>query len=220
MKYRFIIIPALLIVFSLRLYAQDLNWGQVRDQQNHFMAAKFGADYATVMGLSYGQRLPWKLQTFLAVDLSSSFGQDLLDDWKMRFSVQSELWHSGHLSLGVKPGFIIRRFDSNVARLFSTGVDLTATLGYFGAKWTFAAEAHYDQTLATNVKHHFLQENYPGIYNGWIGATGGNFKFGGQLGYSFAENMLALKLGKAYARNFKDNPTLPFYFELSLLRAW
>ncbi|MBK9492708.1 MAG: hypothetical protein IPO07_31005 [Haliscomenobacter sp.] len=122
MKYRFII-TALLIVFSLRLYAQDLNWGQVRDQQTHFVAAKFGADYATVAGLSYGQRLPWKLQTFLAVDLSSSFGQDLLDDWKMRFSVQSELWHSGRLSLGIKPGFMLRRFDSNVARLFSTGVD-------------------------------------------------------------------------------------------------
>lgn len=218
---KFLFIGIFTILSFVKLYSQDLNWWQLRDQQqNHFIAAKFSADYGTVAGLSYGLRLPGKAVTFLAADFSSPFGKDLLDDWKMRLSLQRELWHSGHLSLGVKPGLLLRRFDSNIARLFNTGVDLTASLGYYSVKWTLAADAHYDQTLMTNVKHHSLQEFYPGIYNGWFGATGGNFKFGGQVAYSFGGNMLSLKLGKAFAKNFQDNPTLPFYFDLGFVKMW
>jgi hypothetical protein len=218
---KFLLISILMVLSFVKLQAQDLNWWQLRDQQqSHFIAAKFSADYATVAGLSYGQRLPGKVSTFLVADFSSPFGKDLLDDWKMRLSIQHELWHTGHLSLGIKPGFIVRRFDSNIARLFNTGVDLTATLGYYGAKWSLAADMQYDQTLMTNVQHHSLQEFYPGIYNGWIGATGGNFKFGGQVAYSFGGNMVSLKLGKAFARNFQDNSTLPFYFDVGFVKMW
>jgi hypothetical protein len=65
-----------------------------------------------------------------------------------------------------------------------------------------------------------LKENYPGIYEGWIGSTGGNFKFGMNVGHVLGKQFVSLRLGKVYARNFQDNPTLPFYFELALVKVW
>ena len=200
--------------------AQDLNWGRVRDQGQHFVGVKFGADYATMLGVSYGQRLPGKGQSFLAAEFSNAFGRDLLDDWKLRLSYQRELLQQGHFSLGLKPGLILRAYDSDIAKVLNVGIDLSAALGYYRPKWMLAAEVNVDHTLASKLNHQFLKEIYPEIYNGWIGSTGGNFKVGAQFAHHLGAQQIALRVGKVYAQNFKDNPTLPFYFELSLVKVW
>jgi hypothetical protein len=211
-------LPLWLMLISAN--AQDLNWEAVRNEGQHFVGLKFGADYATVMGLSYGQRLPSKRQSFLAAEFSTPFGRDLLDDWKLRFSYQRELWQQGHFSLGLKPGLIMRGYESNVAKVLNIGIDLSAALGYYRPKWMLAAEVKIDHTLASKLNHQFLKEVYPEIYNGWIGSTGGNLKVGAQFTRTVGGQQVALRIGKVYAQNFKDNPTLPFYFELSLLKLW
>ncbi|WP_373552588.1 hypothetical protein [Haliscomenobacter sp.] len=220
MKSRlFVLVFALCWMHSMT-FAQDLNWAQVQKEQQHFVAAKFGADYATVLGLSYGYRLPGKNLSFVSAELSSPFGRDLLDDWKLRLAYQLRVWQGGKLGLSLKPGLILRKYDSNIAKVLNVGIDLNTALGYYRPKWFIAAEAGVDHSLASKLKQGSLKENYPGIYEGWIGSTGGNFKFGGHLGYSFGTQLASLRLGKVYAQNFRDNPTLPFYFELTLLKIW
>ncbi len=214
-----IFISAMLALIFTPMKAQNLHY-QMSSGHNHFLAAKFGADYGTVIGLSYGQRITSAKPTFLTVESSIPFGHKLLDDWKMRLAVESELWKTRHFSFTLKPGFIVRRYDTDIARLLNIGADLTTSFGYFNAKWLFAIEANYDQSLSTHIKHHSLQENYPDIYNGWIGPAGANLKFGAQAGYAFGKNFLSIKAGKVYARSFQDNPTLPFYFEITCLRLW
>lgn len=213
---KIIIATAFLTLFFIKISAQDINWRSVGISQSHFVAAKFGGDYGLFSGLSYGLLLPGKYPTLFMADLSTPFGKVFLDDWKIRFSVQREIWHRGNFSLGIKSGLILRRQQSSVATLLNMGIDLTLAAGYSSSKWSFLVKANYDQTIATHINHHFLKENYPGIYNGWVSETGGNFKFGAHVARSIRGNMVSLELGKMYARNFSDNPTLPFYFELTL----
>lgn len=220
MKPRMLLMALPLWLMLISAKAQDLNWVQVRDEGQHFVELKFGADYATVMGLSYGQRIPGKRQSFFAAEFSTAFGLDLLDDWKLRLSYQRELWHQGHFSLGLKPGLTLRGYESDVAKVLNVGIDLNTALGYYCPKWMLAAEVNIDHTLASSLNHQFLKEIYPEIYNGWIGSTGGNIKVGAQFARTFGGQQVALRVGKVYAQNFKDNPTLPFYFELSLLKLW
>ena len=220
MKFRLLLMALPLCLMLVSVKAQDLNWERVRDGSQHFVGVKFGADYATVMGVAYGQRLPGKGQSFLAAEFSSAFGQDLLDDWKLRLSYQRELWHQGHFSLGLRPGLILRTYDSNIAKVLNVGIDLSAAVGYYRPKWMLAAEVNLDHTLASKLNHRFLKEIYPEIFNGWIGSTGGNLKVGAQFARTIGGQQVALRVGKVYAQNFKDNPTLPFYFELSLLKVW
>ena len=220
MKLRlFILVSALCLIHSVT-HAQDLNWAQVQKEQQHFVAAKFGADYATVLGLSYGYRLPGKKLSFVSAEVSSPFGRGLLDDWKLRLAYQLRVWQGGKLGLSLKPGLLVRAYESNIAKVLNVGIDLNTALCYYRPKWFLAAEAGVDHTLASKLKQGSLKENYPGIYEGWIGSTGGNFKFGGHFGYSFGNQLATLRLGKVYAQNFRDNPTLPFYFELTLLKIW
>jgi hypothetical protein len=40
------------------------------------------------------------------------------------------------------------------------------------------------------------------------------------VGHVLGKQFVSLRLGKVYARNFQDNPTLPFYFELALVKVW
>ena len=220
MKLRCLLMALPLWLMHVSAKAQDLNWERVRDEDQHFVGVKFGADYATVMGVAYGQRLPGKGQSFLAAEFSNAFGRDVLDDWKLRLSYQRELWHQGHFSLGLKPGLILRTYDSDIAKVLNVGIDLSAALGYYRPKWMLAAEVNLDHPLASKLDHRFLKEIYPEIYNGWIGSTGGNLKVGAQFARTIGGQQVALRVGKVYAQNFKDNPTLPFYFELSLLKVW
>lgn len=217
---KLLLTTAIFILFFIKIFAQDLHARLVERSQNHFVAAKFGGDYGMVTGLSYGRRLPGKYPAFVAAGLSMPFGKDFLDDWKIRVTVQREIWHRGRFSMEIKPGIILRRYESGIATLLNTGVDLTTAVGYSSTKWSFLVKANYDQTIATKIKHYFLKENYPEIYNGWIGPTGGNFKFGVYAARSFGKNVASLELGKAYARNFGDNQTLPFYFDLTFARLW
>jgi len=212
---KLIIVTVVFTIFFNRVSAQDINWRSIGTSQSHFIAAKFGGDYGMSSGLSYGIMLPGKHPTFFMTDLSMPFGKVFLDDWKIRVSMQREIWHRGNFSIGIKPGVILRRQQSSVATLLNTAIDLTLAAGYSSSKWSVLAKANYDQTIATHINHHSLKENYPEIYNGWVGATGGNFKFGVHATRSFGKNRVSLELGKMYARNFSDNPTLPFYFEMT-----
>jgi hypothetical protein len=64
-------------------------------------------------------------------------------------------------------------------------------------------------------------ENYPNAKDGWYEpATGGNFYYGVQTGYSFGNNDVTLKAGKVIQQDFKTDPVIPFYFQLGYNRRF
>lgn len=198
--------------------AQEVNWRSFNAPYKHLVSVNFGADYGTYYGLAYGYKLPGRLPVVLGTAISVPFGNYLLDDWKVKISGQSELWHNDQFSLGIQPGILVRRYQSDAARLYNISADLTTTFGYYRPAWGVAAEVNFDKTLSTHIKHNMLKDYYPEIRDGWYGATGGNFKFGMKGNYSFQTWSIFMKAGKVFAQDFKDNPTLPFFFEVSLLK--
>jgi hypothetical protein len=211
---RYIILFAIALCTNFVSKAQEVNWRLFNESYRHLISANLGADYGTNYGFAYGYKLSGPLPIVLGTELSIPFGNQLLDDWKVKLNGQSELWHNEKLSLGIKPGIIVRRYQSDAARLYNIGAEITTTFGYYRPKWGGAIEVNYDKALFTHIKHDMLKDYYPAIRDGWYGSTGGNFKFGIKANYSFKTWNIVLKTGKMYAQDFKDNSTLPFFFDI------
>jgi|SRR6187399_1456315 len=200
--------------------AQEINWRNLDSASRHVVAVHIGADFGTVYGISYGYQLPFKHPVLLGAAISVPFGKKFMDDYKVTASVQTEILHSNSFSFAIKPGMSMRRYHSDVASLYNVGAEITTTLGYYKNNWGVAVEANYDRSCATYVEHKTLKEYYPGILDGWYGSTGGNFKFGIKGNYWMKTTGIAFKAGKIYGQDFMDNPTLPFYSELSLVKRF
>lgn len=205
----------LLLAGSLSGKAQDINWRA--ENQGHLVSAYFGADYSFYYGISYGQLLNVKSKPLLAgTELILPFGEDVLDDWRWRTSLQAELWENNGFSFSLKPAFVTRRYESPLARMYNVGADLSMIFGYLKPKWGVSATVNYDRSFSTHITHGQLKEDYPEIADGWYNTAGGNFKFGARANLSVKSWHSFLSVGKHYGQDFRDNPTFPFFFELSL----
>ncbi len=197
--------------------AQEVNWRSMNERSNHLVSLYFGADYSSYYGISYGYAVKNKYKpVVIGTEFILPFGQEMLDDWRWNLNAQTELWNNNSLSFSLKPAFVVRRYASPLATLHNTAVALSANFGYVKPKGGIVAVLHYDKTIATHINHGLLKEYYPGIRDGWYSASGGNFKFGVRAHWSPGSWNAFLTLGKVYAQNFKDNPTLPFFAEISI----
>jgi hypothetical protein len=216
-----IIVSILIISCAWIASAQEIFWRNLNETGRHQVSLHVGLDYGTVYGLSYGYRFPVKQHpVVIGAAISSPFGRTIMDDFKGELTAQTEVWHSGGLSLAVKPGVVFRRYESSAARVYNIGAGLTTTFGYYRNKWGVAVEANYDRNFATYLEHITLRDNYPGIEDGWYRSTGGNFKFGLKGNYWLNETGVSLKVGKVYGQNFSDNPTIPYYTEFAILNRF
>jgi hypothetical protein len=93
---------------------------------------------------------------------------------------------------------------------------MSATIGYYKSKWFVAGEAEFDKAIITHFKHSkSYKEIYPLVKDGWYEpATGGNFYYGLQTGYSFKKNDIYLKAGKILNQDFQTRPLIPFSVQL------
>lgn len=114
----------------------------------------------------------------------------------------------------------MRNFSSEIARLFNIGADVTTNFGYSTSKWGITGSISYDRSLATHIKNDLLKEFYPEIQDGWYNSSGGNFKFGIRVNRSFKSWNTYMNIGKSFGQDFQDNPTLPFYLELSIQKQF
>jgi hypothetical protein len=221
MKTCKVILSVAVLMAASTIYSQEVNWKNTDPHTKHFLEVHFGADYCSYYGVSYGYNI---MNTFLPViagtDFDLSFGSEISDDLKSKTSLQAEIWRNNYFSWSVKPGFIVRRYESDMARLVNLGADFTTCFGYLKPTWGIAATINYDHTLATHIHNKVLKEYYPESRDGWYGTTGGNFKFGTRMNVSVKTLNFFVDLGKTYARNFKDNPTLPFYAEFSVQKQF
>ena len=106
--------------------------------------------------------------------------------------------------------------------MLNFGSDLSATAGYYKPKWLVAGEFGFDKALVTHFKHtNAFRENFPEVKDGWYQpATGGNFYYGVQAGYSFGANDITLNAGKVIQQDFKTEPTIPFYVQIGYNRKF
>ncbi len=218
--YKIALLSSWLLAFT-NSYSQEINWRNTDSSSSHFVSINFGADYSSYYGLSYGYKIKNKFAPIvIGNDFNVSFGKQLTDDWKSRTTIQTELWHNKHFSWSLKTGFIVKRFESEIARLVNLGADITTIFGFSKPKGGIGLVIHYDRSSSTHIKNKLLKEYYPEIKDGWYKTSGGNFKFGIRGNYSIKKWNTYLNIGKTYGQNFKDNPTLPFYLDIAIQKQF
>ena len=201
--------------------AQTLNWKNIQPQHKHFLNLNAGMDNGSVVGVAYGYRLRTKVPVIVGLEYSMPFGEKLLDDFKTKIGGQVNVLRSDHFFASVKAYGIFRRFENDLARLLNFGSEFSATAGYYRRKWFIAADAGFDKAIITHVKHSDLMKEYnPDLVSGWYIPTGGHFLYGLQLGRSFRQNDIYLKVGKTVEQDLKTSPSLPIYFQLGWSIKW
>lgn len=215
-----LIIIAIFLFFQNKIYAQVINWGNISNQNKHLLHANAGAEYGLTVGLGYHHLIPVKsFPLWVGGEFSKPSGNQLADDFKVRLGVQIRIVALKHFQFSARIQGISRRYHNQSVTLFNFGSDLAGTLGYYRKQWFLGAEAGFDKAIVTNFKHSewFKKNIYDNVQDGWYEpATGGNFYYGLQGGYSIKKIDFTLKAGKVLQQDFKSNPLLPFQAQLGV----
>jgi len=196
-------------------HAQTLNWASLQKEHRHVANLAIGLDYGITLGVGYGYQLKTKLPIVLGVEYSLPSGKNIADDFKTKVGGQIRWVSVGDFQFSTKIQGIFRRFENNYVRLNNFGSDLSGVIGYYKPKWFLAGEVGFDKAIVTHIKHPDLMKENFAIKDGWYeSATGGNFYYGLQSGFSWRSHDLTLKAGKAITQDFKTEPILPFYVQL------
>ncbi|MDO1451367.1 hypothetical protein Q0590_34145 [Rhodocytophaga aerolata] len=219
MKKVTIILIFIAFVFCLpKVNAQLINWNTMGSTQ-HIINANVGLDYSVSYGIGYGYKPNTKLPIIMDANFSMPSGKTLFDDFKTKIGGQMLLLDISNFRGALALYGMYRRQETELVRLQNFGSDMKATFGYYKSKWFVAAEAGFDKAVVTHFKHSqaFREKVYADVADGWYEpATGGNFSYGLQTGYSFKKTDLTLALGKRISQDFKTAPFLPLYVNLGL----
>jgi hypothetical protein len=209
---------AIVLFMMMTGYAQNLNWANLSQDQQHIINVNIGMDYSVNYAIGYGYKLKTALPIIASVEYLQPSGKNLVDDFKVKVGGQIQLYHTGPLFIVAKVYSIFRRYENNYVSMANFGSDLSATVGYFKPKWFAAADVGFDKAIVTHFKHSELfKEHFPDVKDGWYEpATGGNLYYGLQGGISLGRVDIYLKAGKVISQDFKTAPTLPFYGQLGI----
>jgi hypothetical protein len=215
---RIVLVIASLAVFIQNGYGQNINWQSLDKENTHIFSLNAGYEYGVVFGAAYSHQLKTKLPMLLNIEYSSPAGKKVFDDFKTKVGGQIRVIKIDNFCVSAKINGVFRRLDDPLVKIVNFGSDLSTTVGYYKPKWYVAGEAGFDKAIATHFKHTDLfKEYYAEVKNGWYQpATGGNFYYGLQAGFSFKKMDITLKGGKIITQNFKTTPLIPFYAQLAL----
>ena len=220
-KIIFLII-VILIFNSNTGQSQTINWASLKQEQKHIANVIAGFDYGFTYGVGYGHQLRAKFPIVLNVEISQPAGNKMADDFKTKIGGQILLYEINNFHFTASVQSVFRRFENDYVRLINFGSDMSAIVGYYKPKWFVSGEFGFDKAIVTHFKHsNLFRENFPSVRNGWYEpATGGNFHYGLQTGFSFNRMDIAFKIGKVVQQDFKTDPTIPFYFQVGLNRRF
>jgi len=209
------LILALSLLSIYNSSAQTLNWASLKKEQRHLANVNVGLDYGVTAGIVYGYQLKTALPTVLGLEYSMPSGKKIGDDFKTKLGAQIRWFRVRDFSLSTRIQGVFRRFDSNYVTLANFGTDISGNIGYYKPKWFLAGEAGFDKAIVTHFKHSDLMNDNFAAKNGWyISATGGNFYYGLQTGFSWQSNDITIKVGKVISQDFRTEPLLPFYAQI------
>jgi hypothetical protein len=207
---------AVSLIISGNIFSQTINWKSLDKEQRHIINVNAGADYGLTVGAGYGYQLKSKMPVVLNVEYSFPAGEKLFDDFKTKIGGYIRLYQVNNFQFSAKVQGVFRRYQNSFASLLNFGSDLAGIAGYYKPKWFVAGEAGFDKAIVTHFKHTAAyKQNFPSVKDGWYEpATGGNFYYGLQTGFSYRRNDIYLKAGKILAQDFSTKPLLPFYLQL------
>ncbi len=196
-------------------HAQTLNWESLKKDQRHIANISIGLDYGITFGVAYDYQLKTKLPIVLGAEYSLPSGKSIGDDFKTKVGGQIRWIKVGDFQFSTKVQGVFRRFENNYVRLNNFGSDLSGIIGCYKPKWFLAGEVGFDKAIVTHFKHPELMKENFAAKDGWYNpATGGNFYYGLQSGFSWRNHDLTFKAGKIITQDFKTEPILPFYIQL------
>ncbi len=217
MQYsKYILIASLCVYFINNGATQTLNWNKLENTR-HILSANFGLDFGLTSKLTYGYKFNTYQTFILGASISKPAGKTSFDDFKASINgqIQSFSWRSFKGSTSFSA--IYRKQETSLVTLQNFGAEIKGTCGYYRSKWFIAAELGFDKAIVTHFKHtdKYRDEFYLEVKDGWYQpATGGNFYYGSQAGYSIKNMDITLNVGKIINQDFITSPVLPFYFNL------
>ncbi len=215
-KLIILILPTAFLFCLQKVNAQTLNWNSLENTR-HILNASFGLDYSLSYGIGYGYKLTTKLPIVINAQFSIPSGETLFDDFKTEMGGQIQLLNKSNFVGAIAMYGMYRKHETRYVRLQNFGSDMKGTFGYYKPKWFVVAEAGFDKAIITHFKHthEFRESMYDDVVDGWLEpATGGNFYYGLQTGYSLKKADLTLNLGKVITQDFTTAPFIPFYLNV------
>lgn len=210
----------IIIIASFCFYqkgiSQTVNWNALGNSK-HIITAGIGWDYSVSYSLGYGYQITAKLPIVLTANFSIPSGEKPLDDFKTKIGGQVVLLNKSNLKASISVNGIYRSYENPLASLQNFGSEFRGTFGYFKSKWFVAGEVGFDKAIVTHFKHSetFKETIFTDVKDGWYEpATGGNFQYGIQTGYSFNQADITLNIGMVRTQDFQTTPLIPYYLML------
>lgn len=214
MKIIKIAVLTLALISTLQpICAQTLNWNSLYTTK-HIINVGIGWDYSLSYSLGYAYQVNTKIPLILNANFSIPSGENLFDDFKTKLGGQIVLLNKTNFKGSITLNGIYRRYENPLVRLQNFGSEVKGTIGYYKSKWFVAGEVGFDKAIVTHFKHSesFKENIFQEVKDGWYEpATGGNFLYGLQTGYSFRKSDLTLHIGKVTTQDFKTTPRIPYY---------
>jgi hypothetical protein len=213
---RIVILAISLLFIESSVRVQSINWGSLQKNERHIININSSLEYGWTFGLGYGYQLKTDLPIVLNAEYSFPGGNILVDDFKTKIGGQTRVAIIGNFLISAKVHGVFRRYENSLTTLVNFGSDMSAAAGYYRRKWHIAAEVGFDKAIVTHFKHsEVYKRNFPEVQDGWYEpATGGNFYYGVQAGFSFKHHDIYLKAGKTVTQDFKTTPLIPFYAQV------
>jgi hypothetical protein len=199
--------------------AQTYNWAKVNQEDKHSLNINLGIRHGVNYGIGYGYLVNNKLfPIIINSEFSLPSGKDLNDDFKANTGIQIRWIAYNNFHFSTMLHGVFRRFENDMVRLVNFGSDFSGTAGYYRQKWFIATEVGFDKAIVTNFKPSpAYNEIYPGVTGGWYEpATGGNFYYLLQSGFSSTKGDIYIKAGKIITQDFKTKPLLPYVAQVGL----
>jgi hypothetical protein len=216
-NYNVYILISVLTLSISSVDAQTINWASLKEENKHIVNASFGLEYGVIYGLGYGYQIRTRLFPIVAnVEYSFPSGNKIFDDFKTRIGGQIRWIEYHNFQFSTNIHGVFRRYENDFVQLLNFGSDMSGIVGYYRHKWFVAGEVGFDKAIVTHFRHSKdYKDQYSGVVNGWYEpATGGNFYWGLQAGFSFRKHDIYLRAGKILTQDYKTTPMIPFYGQL------
>jgi hypothetical protein len=215
-----IIIITLFSLLQNKIFAQVINWKNISKQNKHLLNVNAGGEYGITAAIGYHRLVSVKkIPLWLGGEFSMPLGNELADDFKVKLGAQIRLAAFNYFQFSARVQGVSRRYHNQSVTLFSFGSDFAGTLGYYRKHCFLGIESGFDKAIVTHFKHSewYKRNIYDNVQDGWYEpATGGNFYYGLQGGYSIKKTDITLKAGKLLQQDFQSQPLLPFYGQLGV----
>ncbi|MCG8330759.1 MAG: hypothetical protein MI974_23885 [Chitinophagales bacterium] len=214
---RTILSLGLMIAAIAGLKAQNINLKSIDENQRNIASLQLGYDFGFTAQLGYLRSLNTFMPILVGGDFSFPSGKNLMDDFKVRYGGQIEVFDIKGFAFSAKVMANFKRHQTSLIRMISFGSEFSAILGYYTTSWHIATEIGFDKSIATQLKHSDMMREviYDDVKDGWYEGTSGSWFYGISGSKTFGESWdITFRLGLVDAEKDHQNPLLPFYAQL------